>query len=102
MAAWYRVFLVTAAYRSSWLPAEPHLKHRYALVLRFTENTRLRLELEPCTGQGPRSCGPSARAGTKPMSRKISAMERDKIAAARRKGKWVGGMPLLGYDIDPR
>src|SRR4030095_6287992 len=27
---------------------------------------------------------------------------RDKIAAARRKGKWSGGMPLLGYDVDPR
>ncbi len=31
----------------------------------------------------------------------ISERTRDKIAAARRKGKWVGGMPLLGYDIDP-
>lgn len=29
----------------------------------------------------------------------ISERTRDKIAAARRKGKWVGGMPLLGYDI---
>ena len=25
----------------------------------------------------------------------------DKIAAARRKGKWSGGHPLLGYDVDP-
>jgi site-specific DNA recombinase len=25
-----------------------------------------------------------------------------KIAAARRRGKWSGGMPLLGYDVDPR
>ena len=32
----------------------------------------------------------------------IAERTRDKIAAARRKGKWVGGMPLLGYDIDPR
>lgn len=32
----------------------------------------------------------------------ISERTRDKIAAARRKGKWVGGMPLLGYDIDPK
>lgn len=32
----------------------------------------------------------------------ISERTRDKIAAARRKGKWSGGMPLLGYDIDPR
>jgi site-specific DNA recombinase len=31
----------------------------------------------------------------------ISERTRDKIAAARRKGKWVGGHPLLGYDIDP-
>ena len=23
------------------------------------------------------------------------------IAAARKKGKWVGGMPVLGYDVDP-
>lgn len=26
----------------------------------------------------------------------------DKMSAARRKGKWVGGIPLLGYDIDPK
>ena len=32
----------------------------------------------------------------------ISERTRDKIAAARRKGKWTGGMPLLGYDVDPR
>ena len=25
---------------------------------------------------------------------------RDKIAAQRRKGKWAGGVPVLGYDID--
>ena len=31
----------------------------------------------------------------------ISGRTRDKIAAARRKGKWSGGMPLLGYDVDP-
>jgi hypothetical protein len=31
----------------------------------------------------------------------ISERTRDKIAAARRKGKWSGGMPLLGYDIEP-
>jgi site-specific DNA recombinase len=30
----------------------------------------------------------------------ISERTRDKIAAARRKGKWSGGMPLLGYDVD--
>jgi site-specific DNA recombinase len=32
----------------------------------------------------------------------IAERTRDKIAATRRKGKWVGGMPLLGYDIDPK
>jgi len=32
----------------------------------------------------------------------ISERTRDKIAAARRKGKWSGGMPLFGYDVDPR
>src|SRR5262249_54983364 len=32
----------------------------------------------------------------------IAERTRDKIAAARRKGKWVGGMPLLGYDVEPR
>lgn len=32
----------------------------------------------------------------------ISERTRDKIAAARRKGKWSGGKPLLGYDVDPR
>jgi DNA invertase Pin-like site-specific DNA recombinase len=31
----------------------------------------------------------------------IGERTRDKIAAARRKGKWVGGVPLLGYDVDP-
>ncbi len=30
----------------------------------------------------------------------ISERTRDKIAAARRKGKWAGGRPILGYDID--
>jgi DNA invertase Pin-like site-specific DNA recombinase len=32
----------------------------------------------------------------------IAERTRDKIAAARRKGKWAGGLPLLGYDVDPR
>ncbi|WDI40474.1 recombinase family protein [Bremerella sp. P1] len=32
----------------------------------------------------------------------ISERTRDKIAAARRKGKWSGGMPLLGYNVDPQ
>ncbi|MBP3954875.1 recombinase family protein [Gemmata sp. G18] len=31
----------------------------------------------------------------------ISERTRDKIAATRRKGKWAGGHPVLGYDIDP-
>jgi site-specific DNA recombinase len=31
----------------------------------------------------------------------IAERTRDKIAAARRKGKWSGGHPLLGYDLDP-
>jgi site-specific DNA recombinase len=30
----------------------------------------------------------------------ISERTRDKIAAARRKGKWSGGMPILGFDVD--
>ncbi len=29
----------------------------------------------------------------------ISERTRDKIAATRRKGKWSGGMPILGFDI---
>jgi site-specific DNA recombinase len=32
----------------------------------------------------------------------IAERTRDKIAATRRKGKWSGGMPVLGYDLDPR
>lgn len=32
----------------------------------------------------------------------ISERTRDKMSAARRKGKWVGGMPVLGYDVDPK
>ena len=31
----------------------------------------------------------------------ISERTRDKMAATRRKGKWTGGRPLLGYDLDP-
>ena len=31
----------------------------------------------------------------------ISERTRDKMAAARRKGKWVGGLAPLGYDVDP-
>ena len=30
----------------------------------------------------------------------IAERTRDKMAAAKRKGKWVGGHPVLGYDID--
>jgi DNA invertase Pin-like site-specific DNA recombinase len=29
----------------------------------------------------------------------IAERTRDKMAAARRKGKWVGGTPVLGYDV---
>src|ERR1700689_758702 len=31
----------------------------------------------------------------------IGERTRDKMAAARKKGKWVGGCPVLGYDVDP-
>ncbi|MBU1700157.1 MAG: recombinase family protein [Candidatus Eisenbacteria bacterium] len=31
----------------------------------------------------------------------ISERTSDKMSAARRKGKWIGGIPVLGYDIDP-
>jgi len=31
----------------------------------------------------------------------ISERTRDKIAATRRMGKWAGGWPVLGYDVDP-
>ncbi len=27
---------------------------------------------------------------------------RDKIAASKKKGMWMGGLPSLGYDIDDR
>jgi site-specific DNA recombinase len=30
----------------------------------------------------------------------ISERTRDKIAATKRKGKWCGGVPILGYDVD--
>jgi site-specific DNA recombinase len=30
----------------------------------------------------------------------IAERTRDKMAAARRKGKWAGGVPILGYDVD--
>src|SRR4029077_10731754 len=32
----------------------------------------------------------------------IAERTRDKIAMVRRQGRWVGGMPLLGFDVDPR
>jgi site-specific DNA recombinase len=32
----------------------------------------------------------------------IGERTRDKLSAARRKGKWIGGIPVLGYDVDPR
>ncbi len=32
----------------------------------------------------------------------IAERTRDKIAATRRKGKWCGGLPLLGYDVEPK
>ena len=32
----------------------------------------------------------------------ISERTRDKVYAARRKGKWTGGHPVLGYDLDVR
>src|SRR5438094_10168400 len=32
----------------------------------------------------------------------ISERTRDKMRAARRKGKWVGGNLVLGYDLLPR
>src|SRR6202051_3198407 len=31
----------------------------------------------------------------------IGERTRDKMSAARRKGKWVGGVPVLGYDVVP-
>jgi site-specific DNA recombinase len=31
----------------------------------------------------------------------IAERTRDKMRAARRKGKWLGGQPVLGYDVDP-
>ncbi len=31
----------------------------------------------------------------------ISERTKDKMSAARRKGKWTGGRPVLGYDVDP-
>src|ERR1022692_3487788 len=31
----------------------------------------------------------------------IGERTRDKMSAARRIGKWVGGMPVLGYDVAP-
>jgi site-specific DNA recombinase len=32
----------------------------------------------------------------------ISERTRDKLSAARRKGKWIGGWPVLGYNVDPK
>ena len=32
----------------------------------------------------------------------ISERTRDKMSAARRKGQWLGGTPVLGYEVDPQ
>jgi DNA invertase Pin-like site-specific DNA recombinase len=32
----------------------------------------------------------------------IGERTRDKVSAARRKGKWTGGCPILGYSVDPQ
>jgi site-specific DNA recombinase len=32
----------------------------------------------------------------------ISERTSDKMCAARKRGKWIGGHPVLGYDIDQR
>jgi DNA invertase Pin-like site-specific DNA recombinase len=32
----------------------------------------------------------------------VAERTRDKMRAARRKGKWLGGNPILGYDVDPQ
>jgi site-specific DNA recombinase len=32
----------------------------------------------------------------------IGERTRDKMCAARRRGKWTGGIPVLGYNVDPR
>jgi DNA invertase Pin-like site-specific DNA recombinase len=32
----------------------------------------------------------------------IGERTRDKVSAARRKGKWTGGCPVLGYSVDPK
>jgi len=32
----------------------------------------------------------------------IAERTRDKMRAARRKGQWLGGQPILGYDVDPQ
>ena len=31
----------------------------------------------------------------------IAERTRDKVVAARRRGKWVGGNLVLGYDVSP-
>src|SRR5918999_5541694 len=32
----------------------------------------------------------------------IGERTRDKMGAARRKGKWIGGTPVLGHDVEPK
>ena len=32
----------------------------------------------------------------------IAERIRDKIAASKKRGKWVGGVPVLGYDVSPK
>ena len=62
-----------------YIPSLPGFRNRFG---RF---------LSPCFAGGGASFVPYS-----------SPNARDKMSAARRKGKWVGGIPVLGYDLDPR
>jgi site-specific DNA recombinase len=36
---------------------------------------------------------------TTPATPPLAERTRDKVTAARRKGRWIGGIPMLGYDL---
>ena len=54
------------------------------------------------SGAALREVGTTNRTRLADYERAISERTRDKQSAARRKGRWTGGYPVLGYDADPR
>src|SRR5471032_1609480 len=57
---------VTAKYKSKALPPAPQRKQCQQFFSTCAAKLRLRRDFDPCTGHGPRSCGPQRVVGVKP------------------------------------